>query len=78
MELLDKLSLKAGKGLSRKRKNILGGNFNFVDNDRLGFFVPLTYMYTQHRKTEHDQMQANKNHKNTKIIFCGRSIVVFL
>ena len=26
--------LKLGRGLSRKRKNILGGNFNVVENDR--------------------------------------------
>ena len=32
IELLEKL--KGLKGLSRKKKNILGGNFNFVDNDK--------------------------------------------
>ena len=32
VELLEKL--KGVKGLNRKKKNILGGNFNFVDNDK--------------------------------------------
>jgi hypothetical protein len=32
IELLEKL--KGAKGLSKRRKNILGGNFNFVENDR--------------------------------------------
>ena len=31
IELLEKL--KGAKGLSKRRKNILGGNFNFVEND---------------------------------------------
>ena len=26
--------LRTGKGLSKKRKNIIGGNFNVVENDR--------------------------------------------
>ena len=32
IELLEKL--KGPKGLSKRRKNILGGNFNFVENER--------------------------------------------
>ena len=32
IDLLDKL--RTGKGLSKKRKNIIGGNFNVVENDR--------------------------------------------
>jgi hypothetical protein len=31
IELLEKL--KGAKGLSKRRKNILGGNFNFVENE---------------------------------------------
>ena len=31
IELLE--NLKGAKGLSKRRKNILGGNFNFVEND---------------------------------------------
>ena len=27
--------LRSGKGLSKKRKNLIGGNFNVVENDRL-------------------------------------------
>ena len=27
--------LRTGKGLSKKRKNLIGGNFNVVENDRL-------------------------------------------
>ena len=34
IDLLDKL--RTGKGLSKKRKNIIGGNFNVVENDRYG------------------------------------------
>merc|ERR1712223_645970 len=32
IDLLDKL--RTGKGLSKKRKNLIGGNFNVVENDR--------------------------------------------
>ena len=32
IDLLDKL--RTGKGLSKKRKNIIGGNFNVVEHDR--------------------------------------------
>ena len=57
--------LRSGKGLSKKRKNLIGGNFNVVENDRLA--------------NRNDKLEKNrlKNHEMMMVVVvvCGRRTV---
>ena len=57
--------LRSGKGLSKKRKNLIGGNFNVVENDRLA--------------NRNDKLEKNmlKNHEMMMVVVvvCGMRTV---